>query len=305
MSVKYTYSIQNDFTNSQINPTRLTREIEGSSISGTLEYINTNSDVCDLYFESSLSGADESTLSGCITTHSGIFSEIVAGENIGSLKAVYMSGTGEVKLAKADTEDTASCIGLTPESASIGEGISVYYSGLIRGFSGLTPGAKYYLSQTNAGEITTQKPDDGIIVRVGIAMNSKELNIHILRLTLLEWKQSVRDISFAFGDVITKGTTWRSIRRFTFKGSDDLGIPTGCKSVAYMGVSGQTGSLQVYDTTNNNVIASINNITSTDPYDYEAPCYNIPTDKAIFEIRAQTDPPSANMYIDSFLLEFV
>ena len=73
MSEKYTYSIQNDFPNSAVNPGRLTEEIQDSSISGALDYVNTDADDddCDIWFEATSSYPDEATLSGIVSTHIG------------------------------------------------------------------------------------------------------------------------------------------------------------------------------------------------------------------------------------------
>lgn len=70
-ATKYTYSIANDFLNSTVASDALTSEIVNSTISGTLDYINTDNDDCDIWFVDTLSGSEEPTLSGIVTTHSG------------------------------------------------------------------------------------------------------------------------------------------------------------------------------------------------------------------------------------------
>jgi len=108
--------------------------------------------------------------------------DAIAKENIGSHKCVYISGSREVKLAKADSEDTLPCVGMTEHAADIDTYVQIYTNDMLDGFSGLIPGASYYLSQTTAGEITIEKPSSGIIVRIGTALTSTGLDIHILRL---------------------------------------------------------------------------------------------------------------------------
>jgi hypothetical protein len=151
-----------------------------------LDYIGTYSDDCDIFFESSLSGGEQSTLSGIVSAHYGesllSLSEAVAGENLGITKAVYISATDEVKLAKADSEDTLPCMGFTRETVSSGERAVVQTNDILGGFTGLTPAAEYYLSQTTAGEITTVKPSWGAIVSVGVAKNPTEMDVHLLRI---------------------------------------------------------------------------------------------------------------------------
>lgn len=71
MATKYNYSILNDFPNSMVNSYMLTEEIEDSTISGTLSYINTKNDNCDIWFDSALVTEDETELDGVVATHSG------------------------------------------------------------------------------------------------------------------------------------------------------------------------------------------------------------------------------------------
>lgn len=73
MSNKYTYSITNDFPNQKVGPARLTEEIENSSITIVLDYINTSSDDCNIWFKANLPGGDIATLSGIVASHNGEF----------------------------------------------------------------------------------------------------------------------------------------------------------------------------------------------------------------------------------------
>ena len=112
--------------------------------------------------------------------------DCIAGEDLGARKVVYISGSGaEVKLAKADSESTLPAIGFTDNSALNGEVARAVTNDCLDGFTSLVPGDSYYASQTNAGEITNVRPISGIIVRVGVAKSTTELDIHILRLSSL------------------------------------------------------------------------------------------------------------------------
>lgn len=51
-------------------------------------------------------------------------------------------------------------------------------NGKVDGFSGLTPGVTYYLSQGSAGSITATRPEHGVIVSVGIALSSTSLLVN-------------------------------------------------------------------------------------------------------------------------------
>lgn len=69
MSVKYEFSINNDFPKHAVNSTALGSEIEESSIIVALDYITTDDGTCDIWFKTDLSPADESTLSGVVAAH--------------------------------------------------------------------------------------------------------------------------------------------------------------------------------------------------------------------------------------------
>jgi hypothetical protein len=73
MALKYSYNISTDFPNQKVNSDSLIIEIDASSISVVLEYILTDgaSDSCDIWFESALSSAEETTLDGIVAAHQG------------------------------------------------------------------------------------------------------------------------------------------------------------------------------------------------------------------------------------------
>jgi hypothetical protein len=58
----------------------------------------------------------------------------------------------------------------------------VVYSGVLSGFTGLTAGSVYYLSDTTAGAMTAITPKDEII-KLGIAKSSTELFVSIDKLS--------------------------------------------------------------------------------------------------------------------------
>lgn len=68
----YNYSISEDFPNSKIAIPRLTNEIRESEITVALDHIQTEEDVCEIYFKDRLSSLEEATLSsGIVANHSG------------------------------------------------------------------------------------------------------------------------------------------------------------------------------------------------------------------------------------------
>lgn len=70
-ATKYTYSISVDFPNQIVATDRLSIEIKDSAIVTALDYINTSSDDCDIWFKDALSGGDETILDGLVAVHSG------------------------------------------------------------------------------------------------------------------------------------------------------------------------------------------------------------------------------------------
>lgn len=92
-------------------------------------------------------------------------------------KAIYISGADTFGLANA-TDDTKPAAGFVKTvSATLGE---IVHSGPLDGFTGLTPGAVYYLDTTD-GEITDTAPSAGgtIAQKVGRAWSTTKLMVNI------------------------------------------------------------------------------------------------------------------------------
>jgi len=77
-------------------------------------------------------------------------------------------------------------VGFSDGSANISQNVLVQTNDVMGGFSGLTKGVAYYLSQSVPGGIASTRPSSGIIIRVGIAKSATELDIHILDYTLIK-----------------------------------------------------------------------------------------------------------------------
>lgn len=71
MSTKYTYSISGDFPYQKVDLNRLTQEIGSSSIIIALDYVNTDVDDCDIWFMSTLSSTDQTSLGTVVSVHDG------------------------------------------------------------------------------------------------------------------------------------------------------------------------------------------------------------------------------------------
>lgn len=109
---------------------------------------------------------------------------VVAGEDLDARNCVYLSGSNEVKLACANSEDTLPCIGITYDAAANGSPVTVYTDDILGGFSGLIPGSEYYLSQDTQrmGDYVLTKPPGGFIIKLGVAKTESELDINIVKL---------------------------------------------------------------------------------------------------------------------------
>lgn len=104
----------------------------------------------------------------------------VAGEALNLIDAVYISSADTVSKANASSVIPAKMIGFTSASAASAGVVPIVSEGLLSGFSGLTPGARYYLS-TTAGLITTTIPTGSghTIVSTGFAKNATNLQVRI------------------------------------------------------------------------------------------------------------------------------
>ena len=73
MATKYTYTISTDFPNEKVDASRLTKEIQDSSITTVLNYItyNNSADKCDVWFDTDLSTEDKTILDTVVANHSG------------------------------------------------------------------------------------------------------------------------------------------------------------------------------------------------------------------------------------------
>ena len=71
MAEKYSFGIVDDFPNKKVDTNRLTKEIQESTITTALDYINSDGIVCDLWFKDVLTSDSSATLTVIISEHSG------------------------------------------------------------------------------------------------------------------------------------------------------------------------------------------------------------------------------------------
>lgn len=109
-----------------------------------------------------------------------ICTDYTASGAIGDRDAVYISGASTVSVGDASAESTSRLIGFANGAIADTATGSICHDGVLDGFTGLTPGARYFLSET-AGDITTTPPtsDEAAVVQVGYAKSATELHIDI------------------------------------------------------------------------------------------------------------------------------
>jgi hypothetical protein len=92
---------------------------------------------------------------------------------------VIVSSADSVSPAQADDVNSSICIGFAVEAADAAAPVVIRNEGVVPGFSGLTPGARYYLSAASAGAITDVAPSGSgeVVFQVGIAKSATELLI--------------------------------------------------------------------------------------------------------------------------------
>ena len=94
---------------------------------------------------------------------------------------VYINGTDTVALADASAESTSRVVGLALAAAADAAPVTVCSEGLMSGFTGLTPGARYFLDTATPGGITTTPADDDeqAIVQIGYAKSATVMDLQI------------------------------------------------------------------------------------------------------------------------------
>lgn len=106
---------------------------------------------------------------------------VTAGEDLAAGDMVYVSGSGEVSKAVATSEVGHVAIGAAKAAAMSGSDAVIVIQGVVEGYTGLTAGSLYYLSET-AGEVTDTAPTDegSYVLPVGVAITDTSLAINVL-----------------------------------------------------------------------------------------------------------------------------
>ena len=118
-SVKYQFHIS-DFPYNLADVTRLSSEIQDSSIVTALDYINLDLSYCDVWFKATLSSGDLTTLSGIVADHSG--------QPVEDIDAPTMDDGRPIVRADTRPMDTATYFTCCGDTASgIGDGVPLMW----------------------------------------------------------------------------------------------------------------------------------------------------------------------------------
>ena len=95
----------------------------------------------------------------------------------GAVVNVWQSTGAKVRNADA-TAEGKEAIGFVLSSVSNGASATVYFEGTITGLSGLTEGARYYLSASTPGAVTATPPGSAgnVVQYIGTAISTTELS---------------------------------------------------------------------------------------------------------------------------------
>jgi len=110
-----------------------------------------------------------------------VVNNYVADEALSARDVLYISAADSVSKALADNTSKSYAIGLAKQSVADAATVQVMSEGLVDGFSGLTAGDRYYLSDSAAGAVTSTVPSGSgkTIVQIGYAKSATSLQLHI------------------------------------------------------------------------------------------------------------------------------
>lgn len=123
---------------------------------------------------------DLSTVSSAASVENPFTAEV----SIAARDVVYISSADNVSPADASAAASSYAIGFAIASASAAASVVVREAGLLTGFTGLTAGARYYLSASTPGAVTATIPTatGNTVVQCGYAKSTTAMKIQFLQL---------------------------------------------------------------------------------------------------------------------------
>jgi YD repeat-containing protein len=158
--------------------------------------------------------------------------------------------------AIADTQLNADVFGLALDvTGSIG---TVIVAGIIDGFSNLTPGSIYYLSQAQAGKITATEPPSGLKVALGVAIT--DTIFHMYHIGIVSHSSSTTSGTVSGTGVANQVAFWTDVTEIS--GSTDFTWNNTTLSIT--GGDASNAVLNVVPAANGRTVASFRNAAGSD-----------------------------------------
>lgn len=185
----YTYSVQDDFPNQQVEISALEAEILGSSITTALVGINLDGDNCDITFEDALSAPDKTTLDGIVANHQGVplFGGVQRVNSEGEDTNATTTYQDKLTLNSQPLQGGDYLIiwyaEISLSSLIVGSGVfaQVRYNGVERGFS--SSSSDQYMSFSGSATVTVEAGEAPSIVvafrRVGVAATAQMRRVRV------------------------------------------------------------------------------------------------------------------------------
>ena len=258
--VKYTH-IMTDFLNDVCYAGGLGEEIEASSITTALSYINTSPSACDIYFESALSGPEWATLSGVIAAHDGMEPMVDAGlvltpDGVGSIywdEIVVISGA----VTNVDLQQVIEVVAT----------VSGAVDGAVAGITTLSGVVQNFI--------------DNIYETITVTSGTLQDQIDDVAVSKV-FSFALRDQSKDYFEV--NASTWLVAASFPFPGTG-VATSTIFEIIGSRNAEQGWGELRLYDVTNLNVIAEITYSTAAKQRYYDDLLQNLPSGNALFEVQ--------------------
>jgi hypothetical protein len=288
-TVKYTYLII-DFLNDICFAGGLGQEIEASSITTALSYINTSPNVCDIYFESTLTGPEVTTLDGLVAAHDGVEPIVPPGlvlspdgsgsfdwDNITVISGAvhYLDMMEFIENIYGDLTTLSGVVDAVEETFTTISGAMETAIANITTFSGAVQTSLDEVYETITVTSGTLQDQIDNVSASGTGIDSKVFDF------------AVRDASKEYFEVNV--TNFMVTISFPFPGTDSASTSLFEIVASRIGTAG-TGEIQLYDYTNNNVIATIV-VTAEEKAVYStASLQNLPPAPSLFEVLVRKSP---------------
>ena len=227
---------------------------------------------------------------------------------------VYSAGTdsttGRMLIAPADSSLAASLpvVGITIASVpASGYGGIICSDGQMRGMINTsTYNAGDILYVASGGGITNVKPTTLQYQIIGTVISVGNPGIIYLRLQGISPRAAQKSIDIPIYGTSSAdyrsstSTTYTSMCRFIFRGTNNYSLPTNIKVVTWVSSAAYHSNVRLYDITNSQIIATSANITSTSNTIVDlGTISNVPTTDAILEFQIITSSTSCTAYMSS------